>query len=218
MYCMVNQRFLPYSKAKEFIQEGDILLFRGHGIFSWFIRRYSLSSYSHIGIASIADNNIIECIEFREFKGGRTINLETQLRCNIDVFRVSPYVEKLTVDYNDNNEPLPYFTRFEYNGKNTTDKMRTMTGLDYNWKFIWLIARTKIPILRIFEPIKMGDCVEGNKVLQICSSAIAQAFEETFLDIFPDRPNALIEPSDFSQSPVLNYIFTIEKLNEKKTA
>ena len=69
---------IPYSEALPLIQEADILLFRGKGIISWLIKRYGSGVHSHVGIAHW-DNDNLQCVEFREFKGGRSVSLKTQV-------------------------------------------------------------------------------------------------------------------------------------------
>jgi hypothetical protein len=88
------QQYIPLAK------EADVLLFRGQSIISRFIQRASESIYSHVAVAS-KYNGTVECIEFREGKGGRTVNLEEQVRQNngkIDVYRPSPFVVKTVYD------------------------------------------------------------------------------------------------------------------------
>ena len=67
---------IKYGRAKELIQEGDILLFRGSGIIGFLIKRYTAGVHSHVALAH-KDGNILECVEFREFMGGRSVSLTT---------------------------------------------------------------------------------------------------------------------------------------------
>ena len=86
---------IPYSEAIPLIQEADILLFRGKGIMSWLIQRYGSGVHSHVGIAHW-DNKNLQCVEFREFKGGRSVSLKRQVNSNpsgIDVFRAANRVD-----------------------------------------------------------------------------------------------------------------------------
>ena len=81
---------VPFSKAISHLKEADILLFRGTGAISWAIKRYSGGIHSHAGMIH-RDGEHIQCVEFREFKGGRSVSLKTQVESHpdtIDVFRV----------------------------------------------------------------------------------------------------------------------------------
>ena len=81
---------VPFSKAIPHLKEADILLFRGTGAVSWAIKRYSGGIHSHAGMIH-RDGEHIQCVEFREFKGGRSVSLRTQVESHpdtIDVFRV----------------------------------------------------------------------------------------------------------------------------------
>ena len=75
----MDSNYLNYCTARELLREGDVLLFRGRGIIGNIIKRAGEGRYSHVGVASVHPNNggfIWECIEFREFHGGRIVNLE----------------------------------------------------------------------------------------------------------------------------------------------
>jgi hypothetical protein len=69
-------RLVKYNEAEKLIQEGDILLFRGrlyHCIFpniAWIVAKVGGGIHTHSGMASWS-GNILECLEFRELKGGR---------------------------------------------------------------------------------------------------------------------------------------------------
>ena len=70
---------VPYHEAKPYIEEADVLLFRGKGLSSWLIKRYGSGVHSHAGMAHWDGDNL-ECEEFREFKGGRAVSLKSQSR------------------------------------------------------------------------------------------------------------------------------------------
>ena len=80
---------IKFGEAQDILKEGDILLFRGSGLISNLIKRYTGGVHSHVAIAH-KDGNVWMCAEFREFKGGRTVSLQSQVgQCDscIDVFR-----------------------------------------------------------------------------------------------------------------------------------
>ena len=103
---MTRRKHLKFSEAREHLKEGDVLLFRGTGIVSFFIKRASEGKYSHVGVASAVGSNgstIWECVEFREGKGGRTVNLEQYVKQHsgtIDVYRPKSEIRKAFFEKN----------------------------------------------------------------------------------------------------------------------
>ena len=78
---------VPYREAMSQIQEADVLLFRGEGLISWLIKRYGSGVHSHAAMAHWDDDDL-QCVEFREFKGGRAVSMKSQVAThpnNIDV-------------------------------------------------------------------------------------------------------------------------------------
>lgn len=209
---MVNsKKIISWSKAKPLIKESDVLLFRGHGLVSWLIQRAGGGVYSHVGIASV-HGETLECVEFREFKGGRTVNLETQLsdEGHIDVFRPIPKITQFRVEERAGNIIIKEVEKV-FKPYCCSLFMRNLTGLPYGWKRIWLMARHKIPFLRCLVPINQEDAFYMSEIYPVCSTAIAETFERCYVDLVPCKPNVLIEPSDLARSPVLQYLFTIKK-------
>ena len=92
---------IKYEEAESILQEGDILLFRGKGLISFLIQRYTGGIHSHVALASKC-NDTWMCVEFREFKGGRSVSLESQVKdnpTNIDVFRpIRSIIQKYFVE------------------------------------------------------------------------------------------------------------------------
>lgn len=216
--------YLPYRKqAKKLIEEGDILLFRGQSFISRAIQKYSEGRYSHVALASWRDypgNDLLECVEFKEWIGGRTSNLEQSiidLDKGIDVYRVaSPFTTiQPKIDYhNHQNEYCASFSieseKIYYNGKKITDELRKMAGLPYGWKRIRDLMLRKIPFLRwkSFEG-DYDDSIEN--VYPVCSTAVASCIRKHFTDITHHRSDARMTPSDIARSPLVCYMFTLEK-------
>ena len=132
---------IPYSEAMPLIQEADILLFRGKGVMSWLIKRYGSGVHSHVGIAHW-DNENLQCVEFREFKGGRSVSLKTQVDNSpfgIDVFRAAK-----RVDYENDSYVLDDLTKSK-----VTTIMLKLTGLPYGWRNIWKLVKHYLPFCRL---------------------------------------------------------------------
>ena len=205
----MNRIFIPYSKAQYLINEGDILLFRGYGFISYWIKWASKGEYSHVGMAS-RNGNIVECVEFREFKGGRTINLLNYLQemsGRIDVYRVSSSALTYTLD----NEYKVHKEVVRYNGRNVTNLMRGLTGLPYGWQRICLLAQHHLPIIRFFSSTKFEDKSENGSLYPVCSTAVAASIRKTYVDLMPNLSDFEMTPSDIGRSSLVHYLFTITK-------
>jgi len=205
---------LDFAQAKELLHEGDILLFRGSGIASFFIQRASEGEYSHVGVASCHGTNggkMWECVEFREWKGGRVVNLERYVKQHsgrIDVYR--PVSSKKSLSY-DPETNIVREVETGFNGKGVTNIMRRMTGLPYGWKRILWIAQHKIAFLRLFYSMdSVVDDSTKDPVYPVCSTALAYANSRVNYDILHHRADKATEPSDFARSPLTHYLFTLK--------
>ena len=207
---------LKFSTAKNILREGDVLLFRGRGLVSAFIRRAGEGCYTHVGVASRycpkdcrLEDFIWECVEFREWKGGRSVNLERYVNANpgiIDVFR--PSSSRNIIDL---KSGLPIEQEIVFDGYKVTSIMRKMTGLPYGWRRIRWIAQHKIPFLRLFYSLE-SVVDDGNKqpIYPVCSSAVAYAFSQVNYDLTHHRADEYMEPSDVARSALLHYVFTLQ--------
>ncbi len=191
---------IPYSEALPLIQEADILLFRGKGIISWLIKRYGSGVHSHVGIAHW-DNGNLQCVEFREFKGGRSVSLKTQVDNSpfgIDVFRAAK-----RVDYENDSYVLDDTTKFKI-----TTIMLKLTGLPYGWKNIWKLFKHYLPFCRL-APQNIKDN-NATKIF-VCSTAAAFAYRTSYIDPVPYLADSAVTPSDLARSSLFQYQFTIQK-------
>ena len=191
---------IPYSEALPLIQEADILLFRGKGIISWLIKRYGSGVHSHVGIAHW-DNGNLQCVEFREFKGGRSVSLKTQVDNSpfgIDVFRAAK-----RVDYENDSYVLDDSTKFKI-----TTIMLKLTGLPYGWKNIWKLFKHYLPFCRL-APQNIKDN-NATKIF-VCSTAAAYAYRISYIDPVPYLADSAVTPSDLARSSLFQYQFTIQK-------
>jgi len=204
----MNRCYVKYQKAREVIQEGDILLFRGVSLISRFIRKFGGGEHSHVAIASWS-GDILECIEFREFKGGRIVNMQVVVDRTddktIDVFRISPTLVKLR--YNGESVTTQII---KWTPRLATNIMRRNAGLPYGWKTIILMARKKGFLHRLFcKPVTDDELVATS--YPVCSTAIVSAVRQVFIDLVPFLPDFYVEPPDLARCPLLNYILTITK-------
>ena len=191
---------IPYSEALPLIQEADILLFRGNGIISWLIKRYGSGVHSHVGIAHW-DNGNLQCVEFREFKGGRSVSLKRQVNNNplgIDVFRAAK-----RVDYENDSYILDDSVKFKI-----TTTMLKLTGLPYGWKNIWKLFKHYLPFCRL-APQNIKD--NNTTKIFVCSTAAAYAYRTSYIDPVPYLADSAVTPADLARSSLFEYQFTLQK-------
>ena len=191
---------IPYSEAMPLIQEADILLFRGKGVMSWLIKRYGSGVHSHVGIAHW-DNENLQCVEFREFKGGRSVSLKTQVDNSpfgIDVFRAAK-----RVDYENDSYVLDDLTKSK-----VTTIMLKLTGLPYGWRNIWKLVKHYLPFCRLAQQnIKDNNATK----IFVCSTAAAYAYRMAYIDPVPYLADSAVTPSDLARSALFEYQFTLQK-------
>jgi len=191
---------IPYSEATPLIQEADILLFRGKGIMSWLIQRYGSGVHSHVGIAHWDSENL-QCVEFREFKGGRSVSLKRQVDNSpfgIDVFRAAK-----RVDYENSSHILDEETKSKI-----TTTMLKLTGLPYGWKNIWKLVKHYLPFCRLArQNIKDNNATK----IFVCSTAAAYAYRMSYIDPVPYLADSAVTPSDLARSSLFEYQFTLQK-------
>lgn len=206
------QKHLNFQDAQALLREGDVLLFRGGGLFSFLIKRAGEGLYSHVGLASAVGTNggkMWECVEFREWKGGRSVNLLRYLQqhnsIHIDVYRPVSVIKKIdNITYNEID--------IIFNAKTLTNHMRSLTGLPYGWNRIIYIMQKKIPFLRGLYNIERSsddDIIIDEAKGFICSTAVSYCFTKIGYDLLHNRSDLAMEPSDIARSPLLFYLFTI---------
>lgn len=222
LITLLKKKLIPYHKAYGLIEEGDVLLFRSHSWYSWFVKSYTNSPYTHVGIAS-RPNGLIEIVDFHGSTGGGVShNLAYNVKSQsgeIDVYRPSPIWTRYILTDNelverDQKEFSPEVA------KKITNTMRTMTGLPYGWKRIWWMAKHKLVGLRIFyDPSDlMNDAIDGDIIYPVCSTAVAYSFSKNGFDLIKNRGDNWTEPAHLSLSTNLNELFTLvwDQENDKK--
>ena len=191
---------IPYSEATPLIQEADILLFRGRGFISWLIQRYGSGVHSHVGIAHW-DNGNLQCVEFREFRGGRSVSLKTQVDNSpfgIDVFRAAK-----RVDYENDSYILDDVVKSKI-----ATTMLKLTGLPYGWRNIWKLVKHYLPFCRLARQ-NIKDNI-ATKIF-VCSTAAAYAYRTSYIDPVPYLADSAVTPSDLARSSLFEYQFTLQK-------
>lgn len=199
---------IKYDQAKELIQEGDILLFRGSGVIGFLIKRYTGGVHSHVALAH-KDGDVLECVEFREFMGGRSVSLKSQVDnspLNIDVFRPVKSISYEEMDA-EGNTKLIEKNYTEETASAMTEDIIKWTGQPYGWSNIWKMFLRFIPGTRLFQQNINDDEVAKAKV---CSTAVTVALRRNFMDPVPYLADDRVSPADLARSPILQYLFTID--------
>lgn len=199
---------IKYDQAKELIQEGDILLFRGSGVIGFLIKRYTGGVHSHVALAH-KDGDVLECVEFREFMGGRSVSLKSQVDnspLNIDVFRPVKSISYEEMDA-EGNTKLIEKNYTEETASAMTEDIIKWTGQPYGWSNIWKMFLRFIPGARLFQQNINDDEVAKAKV---CSTAVTVALRRNFMDPVPYLADDRVSPADLARSPILQYLFTID--------
>ena len=184
---------VSYAKVRRKIQTADILLFRGRGCTSRVLSVAGRSPYTHAAIC-VWHHNVLLCAEFREFRGGRSVNLSSQVRRfpgRIDVFR-APSLAKLPAI----REAIG-------------DTMLRWTGQQYNWRGILAASFLHLPLIRVFAtPDLRRENGSGDDRPRYCSQAVSDVYQlESGLDLVPQLPGRLSEPADLARSAALAIVF-----------
>mgnify|MGYP000870921763 CR=1 FL=1 len=201
-------RLIKYNQAENLINEGDILLFRGrlyYCIFpniAWIVAKIGGGIHTHSGMASWS-GKILECLEFRELKGGRAVNLKHQVDLfpgRIDVFRVKSPSCYFDLEYNK--------ITIEYNPYIITEKFRELTGHPYSHISILEILFHSLFAKHDF----LNKNLEQNNFNKfVCSTVIAELFKQNYVNLYPLKKTKYISPSNLAHSAMLQYLFTLDK-------
>ncbi len=200
---------IPWAEAQKHLEEGDVLLFRAPGFptIGWLITAYTGGIHSHVALAHY--DNGWYCIEQREFKGGRSVNLEGQIKENtIDVYRPNKYVYVPTV-YANNGDFSIDWERKHFSNKvahEVTGIALSVTGQKYGWRNIWEIFKCYFPGFRLWRKPKPDD-----EIVQayVCSTLVNYSYRQAFVDPCPNLSDSRTTPADIAQSALFHYIFTL---------
>jgi hypothetical protein len=180
----------PLALVEDDILNGDLLLFRGHGLIAQAIQWGGRSEYSHAAMACWWMDQLF-CLEVREWVGGRAVTLASQVErypgC-IDVYRA--------------DHP-------EYIRSTATDKMKSFAGCDYGYLAVLAAALTHLPFVRKWAS-RSKEAAEQWNSPPYCSQAIAIAAERAGVDPVPNLDDRLTEPGDLARSSLWDYWFTLE--------
>lgn len=206
----MHRIMIPYETAKHYVEEADVLLFRGKGLIGKAICAYTRSEYSHVGLAHW-DDEMLMCVEQREFKGGRSTDLQVQVYQNpdiIDVYRAEPHVCIPTITYSE--DVNIDWKRHYLNTQTKKDITKTalkLTGTSYGWRTIWGIFKGYAPFLRLLRRQKNGD--DKISKAYVCSTLATFAYRMNYIDLCPNLSDSRTTPADLARSSSLHYLFTL---------
>ncbi len=155
--------------------------------------------------------SLLECVEFTEKNGGRTVSLkiylEQEKRREIDVYRLIS--SRIAIEFNSNTKEVTE-RKIELDAKALTNCMRKMTGLPYGWKRIWWIATHKMAGFRLLHnpASTIDDTYREEIIYPVCSSALAHCCSKVDYDVIKNKADGWTEPAHFANSPLLSYLFT----------
>lgn len=201
---------MPWKHATNHLEEGDVLLFRAGGFPSigWGITVYTGGIHSHVALAH-KDRDTWYCVEQREFKGGRSINLYSQVRDSvIDVYRPNKYVYVPTV-HDDGDEFSIEWERKHFSNEVAHDVTKIaldITGQKYGWKNIWEIAKCYLPGFRLWRKPKPDSDIAR---AYVCSTLVTYSYRKAYIDPCPNLSDSRTTPADIAQSALFHYMFTL---------
>jgi hypothetical protein len=214
---LISKIVLPYHKAHHLIKEGDVLLFRSRAWYSWFVKSYTGSPYTHVGVAS-RHNGGIEVVEFHSNTGGGVSrNLAQIVKAfpnEIDVYRPAPIWSQCHIAISGNLAGYDIVHKvFEFTPKvarKITNTMRKMTGLPYGWKRIIWMGKRKLAGLRlVYKHEDLMDDTLKDVVYPVCSTSLAYAFSKHGFDLIHNKADEWTEPGHIALSSNLAELFTI---------
>lgn len=205
--------YLKYHQAENHLKEADVLLFRSTNFISRLISKAGEGIHSHVALVTKnGGNGRWEAVEFKEWKGGRVIDLERYINSykgEIDLYRSDgSYVKKWYSSHS--NEVMTAVSKLDQ--RRITNCMRELTGLPYGWRRILWIAKHKMFLLRLFNNIeKIIEDMPGDEIVYpVCSTSIAHCFNKAGFDLVKNRSDEATEPADIARSCILNYLFTFK--------
>jgi len=169
--------FWPAEQNSHRVQIGDAMLWRRPGLISW----GGNGQHSHAGLVDIGiDTHEYECLEIREFHGGRRTPL---------IWQVWQYPGRIDVF----SPPLDLMGRIR-----AATEMRKFVGVDYGWYSVVRAGMRHLPFVRWAIPGSVNDdMVRGWP--PFCSEGLSEAYRlGPKLDPVKRRADCYTEPSDFA--------------------
>src|SRR5690606_14813580 len=185
---------LRLADARRHLQDGDLLLFRGRGLIARFIRTAGRSSYTHAAMVAWC-HGLCMCLEMREFRGGRAVTLESQVRRfpgRIDLYSVRRVFQA------------------SYDRLGATRAMMLQCGEQYSYAGILSAAMAHLPVVRLLCKPDTDDANDPGGLPAFCSQAVANAARlGGGIDPVPNASDQITEPGDLARSQLWVYRGTL---------
>lgn len=194
-----NRNLVSLTQCGSMIRDGDLLLFRGRGLFSRLIGIAGRSEYTHAARA-VWWGELLFCCEVRERKGGRAVTLASQ---------VSKYPG--TIDVFETN---PSDRWHDYDRCGAVSYTRRLAGCDYGYLGVAKAALRHLPLWRFLIRPDMNDQQRTSQP-PFCSQACAMADRlGGGVDPVPHLADRVTEPADLARSPFYRYRFTLAEVGQ----
>lgn len=202
---------VPYTRARRYIRNGDMLLFRrGRRWQHHLISLGGRSMYVHTAMAAWWNRDLM-CLEMVWGRGGRAVCLSSQ---------VATYPGRWDV-----------YGLLSVGGERVDRRlavraMKRLTGTQYGWKALGRVVCRHLSIVRWMVPPPQGEPPEPSEAPDssvrgfqehlvvppepmFCSQAVAWAYRVAGIDPVPNLPDRLTEPADLARSRLFRYRFTL---------
>lgn len=187
---LIHRRRRRYVEARADIQDGDVLLFSGDGIWSEVIKAGTGSKFSHAGMAGLIDapdGPDLACMDMMEFYGGRATLLSTYVglyKGTVDVFRAKQFSQ--------------------IQRSRARSQMFRLMGEPYGRLELFHIMALLIPGVGKLIPQRTND--DGQPCKVFCSAAVVRAYRRAGV---PLTSKCDIEVSPGELSTLVEYQFSL---------
>jgi hypothetical protein len=172
----VSKIELVYSKARDLIRDGNILLWRPTSRTGRLIAKYTKAEYSHASVAGHSRDGRLRNVEMTQFLGSQSNPLSEAVKQNPGVIDV-------------------YWPVVTYNGHDALNQMLWICGQHYGWSNFYYIMYRRVFNWALPEPVNT-DAVD---VPRVCSTAVAWSLR-TGGGLSPKKPlpDLLTTPGDLA--------------------
>lgn len=178
---------MRYADARGQIRHGDVLLFRGRGLFSCIIKRRTRSTYSHAALAFWIGSRLM-LAESREGQGVRLLPLSAAVRdVAVHVYRPRQPLLAREADV-------------------VFDRALSLLGQAYGWHEIGRIALSLIPGWPAPTWSPRDDRPSSSP---ICSQYVSICYRAAGRDLVPNLDDGSTTPGDLSRSAALDRVLVI---------
>lgn len=184
----MDKKEIQYGEIRKEIQNGDVLLYKGKGIASYCIKKFTHSEYSHAGLAVWWNERlmVMEAVGKGVVVAPLSTNVE-HYHGDVELFRSKQEICA------DKRVKLIQCAQEEL-------------GKSFSQLGVLLIG------FRIFLklPFNKDDTIYTSKRL-FCSFYVASAYNQIELDLKPNRSDNFTTPDDIAHSPLLEFSGVLKK-------